>query len=87
VTDALLGVQVTADGTGWAWGERGTVLRTADGGATWERVEAGTDADLRAGLVLPSGELWVTGAGGAVLAAAPASTGVPAPQLTPAGPR
>ena len=84
VPDALLGVQVVADGRGWAWGERGTVLRTADSSATWERVEAGTDADLRAGLMLSSGEVWLAGAGGAVLAGASPAGAPSAGEAAPA---
>ncbi|MBC7248220.1 MAG: IPT/TIG domain-containing protein [Actinobacteria bacterium] len=33
-------------GVAWACGRRGTVLRTTDGGATWERLEAGTARDV-----------------------------------------
>jgi photosystem II stability/assembly factor-like uncharacterized protein len=60
------------DGTGWACGERGLVLQTADGGVTWTPRDAGTDSPLRAAAVAP-GEVWLAGAYGAVLAGRPAS--------------
>lgn len=37
VTAALLSVSAVDDGVVWAAGENGTVVRTTDGGATWEQ--------------------------------------------------
>jgi photosystem II stability/assembly factor-like uncharacterized protein len=68
----LLGVAMDADGAGWAWGQSGLVLRTDDGGASWRQVDAGTGETLAAGVLPPSGEVWLAGDGGGVLAGAPA---------------
>lgn len=80
----LTGVAVAGDGSGWAWGEGGTVLRTGDGGASWLPVDAGTHAAVTAGLLLPSGEVWLAGEGGAVIAGALAAAPVGAPAAAPA---
>lgn len=42
----LLGLHVTADGTGGAVGERGRLLETSDGGRSWRARLLTTDADL-----------------------------------------
>ena len=70
VAAVLQGVAVAADGTGWAWGEHGCVLRTVDGGGGWEVVDPGTDSSLFTGLLRPEGEVWLAGADGALLAGA-----------------
>jgi photosystem II stability/assembly factor-like uncharacterized protein len=43
-TERLRGVSAASDTVGWASGNKGTVVRTVDGGATWTRV-AVPDAD------------------------------------------
>jgi photosystem II stability/assembly factor-like uncharacterized protein len=68
----LLGVRVAADGSGWACGERGTVLQTADAGQTWVPRDVGTDSAIHAVASPGLGEVWLTGADGAVLAGAAA---------------
>ena len=51
---------------GWAAGDRGTLLHTADGGATWEALELGTHANLlRLTFVAPD-RGWVVGMSGAI---------------------
>jgi photosystem II stability/assembly factor-like uncharacterized protein len=69
----LLGVAMEAGGAGWAWGEDGLVLHTVDGGAGWLQVDAGTGSALAGGVLLPSGEVWLAGEAGGVLAGAPAA--------------
>jgi photosystem II stability/assembly factor-like uncharacterized protein len=40
-----------------AYGLRGTVLRSADGGASWQKVASGSEVSFQAGTVLPDGSL------------------------------
>ena len=68
----LLAVSVGADGAGWACGERGLVLQTADWGLTWTARDAGTDSTLRAAAITAPGEVWLAGDDGAIIAGAPA---------------
>ena len=52
---------------GWLAGDRGALLRTTDGGASWERIETGTDYGLN-GLYFVSAEQgWVVGNSGTIL--------------------
>jgi photosystem II stability/assembly factor-like uncharacterized protein len=44
VTARLRGVSAVSDRVAWASGSGGTVLRTADGGATWQKLTVTTDA-------------------------------------------
>jgi photosystem II stability/assembly factor-like uncharacterized protein len=66
----LLGVRTLADGSGWAWGERGTVLRTVDGGANRTALDTRTDSSLNASAALTAAETWFVGGDGAVVAGA-----------------
>ena len=68
----LLAVNVGPDGAGWACGEGGLVLQTADWGLTWTARDAGTDSTLRAAAVTAPGEVWLAGDAGAIIAGAPA---------------
>lgn len=49
MTARLRGVSAVSDTTAWASGTNGTVLRTTDGGATWQlvRVPAAAELDIR----------------------------------------
>ncbi|HTX67880.1 MAG TPA: YCF48-related protein [Thermoleophilia bacterium] len=67
----LLGVTMAADGTGWAWGEDGTVLRTEDGGVSWRPLDAGTDGSIFAAVAQPAGGVLLAGSGGAIIAGTP----------------
>jgi hypothetical protein len=51
----LLDIAFPTPSVGWVVGESGTVLRTTDGGATWQPISIPTRADLV--LVVASGEL------------------------------
>ena len=64
----LLAVRVAADGFGWACGERGSVLQTADAGLTWVARDAGTDSSIQALAAPAPGDVWLAGAGGALIA-------------------
>ena len=44
VTARLRGVSAVSDRVAWASGSGSTVLRTADGGATWQKLTVTTDA-------------------------------------------
>jgi photosystem II stability/assembly factor-like uncharacterized protein len=73
VTVNLNGVDFLPDGsTGWIAGNTaqldtgenaGLLLRTSDGGVTWERVNAGTSSSLKAIHMLSADEGWVAGIG------------------------
>jgi photosystem II stability/assembly factor-like uncharacterized protein len=52
---------------GWIAGERGLLLRTTDGGATWTEMALSTHANLQRLFFLSPDRGWVVGAGGAVL--------------------
>lgn len=55
------------DGTGWAVGQMGTILRTIDGGATWQRQASGVQSDLTSVTFTDANTGWVIGANGLVL--------------------
>lgn len=66
-TADLRGVSAVSDQVAWASGDQGTVLRTADGGATWQRCSMPAEAakldfrgvqgfDARTALVMSSGK-------------------------------
>ena len=65
----LWSVAMSSDGsTGWAVGQRGTVLRSTDGGETWEQRESGTRAWLRSVAFAPDDDTgWVVGDDGTFL--------------------
>ena len=45
-TERLRGVSAASDTVAWASGNRGTVVRTVDGGATWTRLAVPGAGDL-----------------------------------------
>lgn len=55
---------------GWVVGGTGTVLYTADGGKTWNRLKSGTDSDLLAITADSSGSIFAIGKRGTVLKSA-----------------
>lgn len=59
-------VQFLDAASGWAVGARGTVLRTADGGGRWERVDIGTVQDVSAVCFSDADHGWVVGDGEAM---------------------
>ncbi len=50
-----------------AFGLRGTVFRSADGGMRWDAVQSGIDASITAGTVLDDGQVVLVGQGGQLL--------------------
>jgi photosystem II stability/assembly factor-like uncharacterized protein len=77
---SIFALDLRADGGGYAVGQNGTILRTADGGATWQSVDAGTKANLlgvrstRDGHVAVSGmhDMVTSGDGGGTWSRPPA---------------
>ncbi len=65
-------MSVGSGGAGWACGERGLALQTADRGLTWTALDADTDSTLRTAAVTTPGEVRLAGDGGAVIAGGPA---------------
>jgi len=60
----LFSICKTTDGTLFAVGEKGTILRSRDGGETWTAVESGSDAVLRRVRFLDKNVGWAIGDGG-----------------------
>jgi photosystem II stability/assembly factor-like uncharacterized protein len=66
----LYGLFATRDGRFFACAERGTVLRSADGGRNWQALETGYPGSLWAGIELADGSLLVGGLRGTLLRSA-----------------
>ena len=64
----LYGVAFSDATHGWAVGDAGAVLATADGGATWSKQSSGTTANPRAVAFSDATHGWAVGFGGAILA-------------------
>jgi photosystem II stability/assembly factor-like uncharacterized protein len=58
---SLFALFLTEDGTGFAVGHEGTILRSRDNGETWEVRDSGTDANLLDVWASRHGEVVVTG--------------------------
>jgi hypothetical protein len=56
-------VQFVGQKIGWAAGDRGTVWKTADGGAAWEFVNTPVDCSLRSVCFLTNRVGWIVGGG------------------------
>ena len=52
---------------GWVVGERGTVLRTIDGGATWSKIPVPVRNTLLSVQFVDDDNGWIVGRGGVVL--------------------
>ena len=52
---------------GWAVGERGTILRTTDGGQTWSPVKAPVRSTLLSVKFASDKDGWIVGRGGVIL--------------------
>jgi photosystem II stability/assembly factor-like uncharacterized protein len=63
----LTAVGCVDGGRGWVVGTHGTVLRTADGGATWEDQNPGIGGDLYDLAAVDARTAWVVGEAGTVL--------------------
>lgn len=55
------------DELGFAVGDYGTIIKTADGGNTWEQMNTGTSEMLVSVCVAPPNTVWATGNNGTVL--------------------
>ena len=56
-------IQFVGQKIGWATGDRGTVWKTADGGAAWEFVKTPVDCSLRSVCFLTNRVGWIVGGG------------------------
>jgi photosystem II stability/assembly factor-like uncharacterized protein len=60
----LFGLVVAEPGALLAFGMRGTAYRSADEGATWQKIEMHTGAGITAGAALPNGRIMLVDQGG-----------------------
>ncbi|MCX6020378.1 MAG: YCF48-related protein [Chloroflexi bacterium] len=68
VTENLTGVAFRDAKNGWVVGDRGTLLKTSDAGATWSKEKALTEQNLTKIILSKDGKLgWATGRSGAIL--------------------
>ena len=65
--DSLYDIAFVDSQTGWAVGDFGTILHTADGGQTWTRENAGNLPSLYAIDAIDKGHRWGVGEGGIVV--------------------
>ena len=66
--NTLRGVQFIDASRGWAVGDGGTIITTANGGTTWNSGYSTTSADLHAISFADAEHGWAVGAGGAIQA-------------------
>ena len=66
--DDLFSVSFPTQSDGWACGRFGTILHTADGGATWRHQDSGTTFTLSAICFVDSQNGWAVGNEGTILA-------------------
>jgi photosystem II stability/assembly factor-like uncharacterized protein len=68
-TQSLLGVSCVNGGLAWACGQKATLLRTADGGVTWTRMQSAMASDDEASAIefVNSQTGWALGAHNAIL--------------------
>lgn len=62
-----LDIRFADEDNGWMVGERGLVLHTRDGGASWQRQDSGTERLLLNVFPIDGDTAWITGAGGTLL--------------------
>ena len=67
VTADLYGVALVDASVGWAVGQGGTLLRTADGGQSWSVQPAGVSVRLESICFASAAEGWAVGQGGTVI--------------------
>src|SRR5262249_50688856 len=66
VRQGLFGTCFATDRDGWMVGELGRIFRTSDGGATWERQDAGTKRPFLAVACVDPRTAWIAGKEGSV---------------------
>lgn len=62
-TETLNDVHFVDVNTGWAVGNEGTILKTTDGGTTWNQLNSGTTKDCESVFFVNENVGWVTDAG------------------------
>lgn len=60
-------VKLISENIGWAVGSAGTILKTIDGGVTWESVTSGTKSELTDINFIDQNTGWIVGADGVIL--------------------
>ncbi|MBN2025818.1 MAG: hypothetical protein JW854_03485 [Actinobacteria bacterium] len=63
----LFAVAASDDDTAWACGIFGQVLKTVDGGGTWNQQDSMTDTVLNAAVAVDDNTAWIAGWGGNIL--------------------
>jgi photosystem II stability/assembly factor-like uncharacterized protein len=63
---SFFGMVLAKDGALVLYGMRGSVFRSADGGATWQKVDTGTTATFNGGRLLSDGRIMLVGNAGLV---------------------
>ena len=63
----LFSVSFPTEKDGWACGRDGSILHTADGGATWDRQNSGTDYTLTSIFFTDAKNGWAVGNGGTII--------------------
>lgn len=58
---SIFAMHMLADGTGYAAGQEGLILKTTDNGSTWTALKSGSDANLFGLWASPQGEIVATG--------------------------
>jgi photosystem II stability/assembly factor-like uncharacterized protein len=76
VAGRFAAAHVTGAKVVWRFGPAGSIERSADSGATWERQVSGATADLLAGSAPSAAVCWAVGRGGVVLRTTDGSTWV-----------
>src|SRR5215813_15363699 len=66
VRQGLFGTCFATDRDGWMVGELGRIFHTSDGGATWERQDAGTKRPFLAVACIDARTAWIAGKEGIV---------------------
>ena len=63
----LYGIDAASASVAWAVGEKGTILKTADGGVSWTAQTSGTDVTLFGVAAANASVAWAVGEGGTIL--------------------
>ncbi|HRQ30729.1 MAG TPA: YCF48-related protein, partial [Saprospiraceae bacterium] len=67
INNRLLSVYFVSETTGWVTGVNGLILKTTDGGITWQAQESGTMEELWAIKFVSAETGWASGTGGVIL--------------------
>ena len=65
--NTLNAVKLISENIGWAVGTSGTILKTSNGGVTWESETSGTKSELTDVFFINANKGWIIGADGTIL--------------------